>query len=385
MRLSPTQLLRCLVPAALVTLALLPAAPAYAGRLLVTGHDADFHCSGGPSATDQCHYVETAVKYVRGGAPDPNKPVLVLDRDNLDFVKALDNAFGAGVPPRTVLDPRSPAFASAPINTATYSALLIASDVTCGGCDLNDFGATPDSDAINARAKDIEAFFNDGGGIYANSGASHGDGDAGTGPDNYYSFVPITVGGVAVSSPFTLTPEGRALGFTDGTGGTKDDINCCATHNSFNLPPAGGALKVAETDSKGLAETLFADGRISDGTIVERPPGGIPPIFGKGGLVSAPSTRRCVSRRKFRIRIRERGGIKIETAQVFLDRKRIKVVRRRVFSRKRHTARINLRGLPKGIFRIRIVVLTTQGDTKRGTRKYRTCTKKRRSRRPPRL
>jgi hypothetical protein len=382
---SSRKLLRRLLPAALLTLALLPAAPAQAGRLLVTGHDADFHCSGGPSATDQCHFVEVAVRYVRGGAPDPNKPVLVLDRGNLDFVRALDNAFGAGALPRTVIDPRSPEFATTPINTTTYSAILIASDTTCGGCDLNESGSTPDSDAINARAKDIEAFFNDGGGIFANSGASHGDGDASTGPDNYYSFVPIPVGGVAVSAPFTLTAEGRALGFTDGTGGTKDDINCCATHNSFNLPPAGGALKIAETDSKGLAETLFAEGRISDGTIVERPPGGIPPIFGRGGLVSAPSPRRCVSRRKFRIRIRERGGIKIETAQVFLNRNRIKVVRRRVFARKRHTANINLRGLPKGTFRVRIVVLTTTGDTKRGTRKYRTCTKKRRSRRPPRL
>jgi hypothetical protein len=384
MRISPIKLLRRLLPAVLLALVVVPA-PAHAGRLLVTGHDADFHCSGGPSATDQCHFVEVAVRYVRGGAPDPNKPVLLLDRGNQDFVRALDNAFGAGALPRTVLDPRSPEFATTPINTTTYSAILIASDVTCGGCDLNEFGSTPDSDAINARAKDIEAFFNDGGGIFANSGANHGDGDAATGPDNYYSFVPIPVGGAAVAAPFTLTAEGRSLGFTDGTGGTKDDINCCATHNSFNLPPAGGALKVAETDSKGLAETLFADGRISDGTIVERPPGGVPPIFGRGGLVSAPSPRRCVSRRKFRIRIRERGGIKIETAQVFLNRNRIKVVRRRVFARKRHTARINLRGLPKGIFRVKIVVLTTTGDTKRGTRKYRTCTKKRRSGRPPRL
>jgi hypothetical protein len=115
------------------------------------------------------------------------------------------------------------------------------------------------------------------------------------------------------------------------------------------------------------------------------PPAGLPPIFGRGGLVSAPSNRRCVSRRNFRIRIRERGGFKIETAQVFLNRSRIKVVRRRIFARKRHTARVNLRGLPKGVFRIKIVVLTTVGDTKRGTRKYRTCTKRRRSGRPPRL
>ena len=33
----------------------------------------------------------------------------------------------------------------------------------------------------------------------------------------------------------------------------------------------------------------------------------------------------------------------------------------------------------------RIVVLTTEGTTLRGTRTYRTCTKKRKSKRPPRL
>ena len=34
---------------------------------------------------------------------------------------------------------------------------------------------------------------------------------------------------------------------------------------------------------------------------------------------------------------------------------------------------------------MRIVVLTTEGTTLRGTRTYRTCTKKRKSKRPPKL
>ena len=68
-----------------------------------------------------------------------------------------------------------------------------------------------------------------------------------------------------------------------------------------------------------------------------------------------------------------------------MNGKKVKVVKRRVFRRKRHTARVNLRGLPKGTFKVRIVVLTTEGDTLRGTRKYHTCTKKRRSKRPPKL
>ena len=110
-----------------------------------------------------------------------------------------------------------------------------------------------------------------------------------------------------------------------------------------------------------------------------------PRVFGPGGLVQVPSNRRCVSRRKFRIRIRERRGIHIEAAVLLLNGRRIKVVKRKVFRRKRHTATINLRGLPKGTFKLKITVLTSEGNSLTGTRTYHTCTKKRRSRRPPRL
>lgn len=361
--------------AALAAALALPSA-AMAGRLVVTGHDADFHCSGG----SQCHYVQIAVSYVRAGAPDPTKPVLVLDKGSNAMDKALDNAFPpAGSVPRTVVDPTSPAFASTAITTANFSAILVASDSTCGGCDLNSSSSTADSDAINARKADIEKFFNAGGGIFAAAGASHADGDAGNGADVYYNFVPIPVGGVAVAPPFTLTDVGKALGFEDSTNGigTNDDINCCPTHNSFNLPASGSALRVAERDSKDLAETLVADGTISGGTIV-KPGAGKPPKA--GDVIKLPSSRRCVSRRRFRIRIRRPGGIKIEQAIVFVNGKRVRVVRG-----KRLRAPVDLRGLPKGQFRVAITVITSTGRVLRGSRKYRTCTKKRRGTRPPRL
>ena len=250
----------------------------------LTGHDADFHCASGEP---QCHFVSTAVNYVRAGAPDPSRPVLVLDRLNLQMVGALDRAFGAGAVPRQVVDPRSQ-FAGVPLSTNNYSAILIASDVTCGGCDLNEATSTPDSDAINARAGDIAAFFNAGGGVYANAGGSHGDGDPANGADTYYSFLPIPVGGAPVTGPFCLTPLGASIGFEDSptslTGcpdssrrrGTNDDINCCATHNSFITPPAGSALRVAETDvgadavvgPDDVPQTLVAEGSARGGQLV---------------------------------------------------------------------------------------------------------------------
>jgi hypothetical protein len=268
---------------AIAVFALLPVASASAGRMLVTGHDADFHCTGG----EQCHFVQVATNWVRGGAPDPSKPVLVLDSSDLDFPRSLDNTFGAGGIPSVVMDPKSPEFAAEPLTTDRYSAILVASDWTCGGCDLNlnnggDPNLTPDSDAINGRTADIQAFFNAGGGVYANAGADHADGDPSDGPDNFYNFLPIPATGVAVTNPFCLTDAGIALGFEDSTTecadtskqniGTHSDINCCATHNSFAEPPAGSVLQVSERDSKGFAETLFGEGRIGNGVLDNGPP-----------------------------------------------------------------------------------------------------------------
>jgi hypothetical protein len=258
-----------------------------------------------------------------------------------------------------------PAFNAIRLTTATFSAIVVGSSV--------DAVSLTDTAAINGRRGDIATFFNQGGGILAFAGDVNGDDPA----DPYYQFIPIGVGGKQVAAPFRLTPQGQALGFQDSVNGigTGDDINCCPTHNSFQEPPAGSALQVAERDSSvpPAPETLFADGTISGGRIV-------PPR-----VIGLPSNRKCVSRRKFRIRIRQPGGIQIQTALVFVNGKKVRVLTRKVFQRKRKVANVNLRGLPRGKFKVRIVVLTSEGKTLRGTRTYRTCTKKRKSKRPPRL
>lgn len=301
---------------AVLAFAALPTASASAGRLLVTGHDSDFHCG---ATNAQCHYVRVAADYVRGGAPDPSKPMLVLDRGGLLFPAALGKA-GIRASSYVVMDPRSAAFASTPLTTSNYSAILIASDYTCGGCDLNSpttpASATPDSDAINARRGDIARFFNSGGGIFANAGANHGDGTPSTGPDTYYNFIPLPLGGQPVSPPFCLTAAGKALGLQDARGcpdpsrrsGTLDDINCCETHNSFSEPPAGTALTVAERDlgldgvisADDRPETLIAEGTVSGGIIT----GAAPPVAGRSfdaGVVSGKVYYRCRGGKRHRL------------------------------------------------------------------------------------
>ena len=90
-------------------------------------------------------------------------------------------------------------------------------------------------------------------------------------------------------------------------------------------------------------------------------------------LVTLPSARRCVSRRRFRIRLRQPTGVVIVKATVRVNGKPVKVVRG-----KRLTAPVDLRGLPKGRFTVEITLQTKAGQTISGKRRYKTCAPKRR-------
>lgn len=97
------------------------------------------------------------------------------------------------------------------------------------------------------------------------------------------------------------------------------------------------------------------------------PPSG-PPKFNDVVKLPKQGKKKCVSRRNFKIRLREPAGDALASATVFVNGKRVKVVRG-----ERLTARVDLRGLPKGRYKVRIVAKTVLGRTMKGTRKYRTC------------
>ncbi|MFL5875736.1 MAG: hypothetical protein ACJ76T_07615 [Solirubrobacteraceae bacterium] len=387
-----------------VCLLALPVSAAFAGRVLVTGHDTDLHC--GEQKADQCHFFKVATDYVRNGS---TKPVLVLDPNpaaSNDVANSLINAYNpdgtnpGAVPPSVLMDPKSAEFASAPITTDLYSAIIVASDITCGGCDLNTFDATPDSDAINARSGDIANFFNAGGGIFANAGADHGDGNPATGEDTYYSFIPLPIGGVEVTSPFTLTDAGIALGLQDSLHGigTSNDINCCPTHNSFTFPPSGSALTVAELNGAEppFPETLFAEGVISGGGIVPTPPPSSPatttttttpsttttappvsPPPPPAPVTTAAATVRaavagvprsgCTSSR-FVMRVRVRGTATRVGVRVEIDGR---VVARS--TRKSFTVSINAKRLKPGRHRVTVVARGTNARSSTTSVTFRRC------------
>jgi hypothetical protein len=95
-----------------------------------------------------------------------------------------------------------------------------------------------------------------------------------------------------------------------------------------------------------------------------------------GPAATLPSSRRCVSRRRFRIKLRPAPrGDRHRSAEVRINGRRAKRVRARGGKRIRTT--IDLRGLPKGTVRVTVTVRTARGRTLRSARTYRTCVPKR--------
>ena len=90
-------------------------------------------------------------------------------------------------------------------------------------------------------------------------------------------------------------------------------------------------------------------------------------------LATLPATKKCVSRRVFRIRLRVPKGVGVTSAEVRVNGKRVRTVKR-----SRFTAPVDLRNLPKGRVKVNIRVKLADGRTITGTRTYRTCAAKKR-------
>jgi hypothetical protein len=100
--------------------------------------------------------------------------------------------------------------------------------------------------------------------------------------------------------------------------------------------------------------------------------GSKPPPHPNLGL---PGTRRCASRRRLVIHLRAPRGMRLRSVRVYVGSRRV-----RALSGVRTRARIDLRGLPKGRFRVRVVAVTTTGGKIVDTRRYRTCRPRHRGR-----
>lgn len=237
------------------------AAPAMAGNIALTGHDDDYHCYYEGAGSQPCNQLSALVSFARSGSTNPLLPVLTFDM-GVELTTSLTTIGVAYTNVSTAAGVTAALF-----DPSVYSAFIVASDYTCGGCDNTPAGI---ESAIIAQASAIADFFNAGGGIVGLSGA----GNAGT----YYSFLPESASGYG--SPPSSGYVQTACGATYGIPAVNGD----PTHNFFYEPGTGGvssaycaAENYSVTGAAGQAETLvlqnglITTGVITTGTTVPEP------------------------------------------------------------------------------------------------------------------
>ena len=234
---------------------------ARAGNIGLTGHDDDFHATiaGSSAASAQLHAL---TQFARDGSA---LPVLTFD-SGTELTGAL-TALGISI--HNVDPNNAAAVTDALFNHSVYSAFIVASDGSCGGCDNSAAGEAN----IAAHATAIGDFLNAGGGIVGLAGADSA---------SYYSFVPQTASSVggAPSDGYSAT----------GLFGIPV-VNGDATHNLFWNPGTHGEsafFQVAEVNSFGNGTILgptAATTLVCFHCTVE---GGV--IGGGGGSVPEPSS-----------------------------------------------------------------------------------------------
>lgn len=254
------------------------------GNIVLTGHDDDFHCAEGSSGA--CAQLAAFVSYATNGSA---LPVLTFDAGSeltsdltklgISFVNVNPNTTGA--------------VTASLFNNSTYSAFIVASDNSCGGCDNSATGEA----ALAAQTAAIDDFLNNGGGIVGLAGAFS---------SGYYDFVPQTASSVggAPSSGYSQTSVGATLGIPA--------VNGDPTHNLFYPPGTNGESSFYQVDEINLtsgngvidppaAVTLSCtDCSVSGGVIIGGGGGGVTAtpepsslvLLGSGILTVAGAVRR---------------------------------------------------------------------------------------------
>lgn len=99
------------------------------------------------------------------------------------------------------------------------------------------------------------------------------------------------------------------------------------------------------------------------------------PSFASTVTLPKQGKRRCLSKRAFKIHLREPKGDRLASATVYVNGKR----KLAITNGARLTSGISLRGLPKGRYVVKIVARTVLGRTIKGTRTYHTCVTRKKS------
>ena len=164
--------------------------------------------------------------------------------------------------------------------------------------------------------------------------------------------------------PVTFTYRVKAGGSQSAAATVTVDVTRRADDPGEVVVPGEPPIK---PDQPPVARPRLEGTKPVDQRVVEELTGVAPKVITKAEQVATlPSNKSCVSRRNFRIRVK-RGDYRKVT--VLVNGKRVKVLRGL-----RDTAMVDLRGLPKGRFKVQIAVTLKTGKVVKYTRKFRTCT-----------
>jgi hypothetical protein len=288
-------MIRKLVSAMTLVGAFAWASPAAAGNIYLTGHDVLLH-------SGQNDYDNLILDYLRGAG---TSEAIAAGSYDILLLRGFSGSVGAvgvntlegfgTVTTRDIADFAGPGGGAAlTAAMAGNEVIVIPSHTSCGGCDVS----TADADILEARAAEIAAFFNAGGDIYGNSGASD---------TTYYNFLPPSAAAsgapIGGSSGFQATAAGVAIGIEN------DMINGFPTHNRFTSfdddftvfeirPQTAGPNEVISIGLRGgriveddivVDDTTTDDGTTDDTTVPEPT---LLALFGIGMAGAAAARRR---------------------------------------------------------------------------------------------
>ena len=212
--------------------------------------------------------------------------------------------------------------------------------------------------------------------------------------DTGFGFVDPAAGAVGCSVNANNSPAARIEQWYPLTSGNQymqarynEVWGHIATHTTFpNTTRAtesldnGAGISWGFSLAAGASKTFSHYTTFSPRGVAGPPPAAVAPpagAFGPNGLVEAPPRTKCVSRRYFRIKVRRKYWPILVGVTIKMP-KTTRVLRRRPWG-----TIVDLRGLPRGRFAVRITALTTTGRTIKGTRRYRTCRGRLRGGKPP--
>ena len=242
---------RKLVFAAALAASVIVGGPASAGRILLSGHDPDFHAITQPSGANE---LALALNYVTSGTYTSTAQRFLWIESYTHFYPGHRTGYAGlqalGLTAANVEWLDGTDFAG--VDLSQYSAIVLASSFG---------GMTSDAEiqALIARKAELATFVNRGGGFAAFAECGFGFANCDTRTilptTPLYGFLPA-ITAVSTTPDYTVTQAGLDFGLD------PLDVNDCCTHNSFL---SVRHLTALDYDAAGHSTTLIGDVRINDG------------------------------------------------------------------------------------------------------------------------